>query len=171
VLVADDNEDSALSLALLLRTLGQEVHVARNGHDAVDQALALQPDVLILDIGMPGLNGYEVTRRIRRESWGRRPLIVAITGWGQDADRRRSKDAGFDQHLVKPVTLQMLGRLLIQAPPAVLPIGDSLTGAPAGQNVGTGARGASREDPHGPGSATTAGAGSPAHLAFWERGP
>jgi PAS domain S-box-containing protein len=116
VLVADDNTDAAKTLSLLLRTLGQEVHVVNSGPEALERAMWLRPDVLLLDIGMPGMSGYEVTRRVRSEAWGRRPLIVAMTGWGQEDDRRRSKDAGFDQHMVKPVTLEALCRLLMQAP-------------------------------------------------------
>jgi PAS domain S-box-containing protein len=118
VLVADDNTDAAKTLSLLLRTLGQEVHVVHSGPEALERAMWLRPDVLLLDIGMPGMSGYEVTRRVRAEAWGRRPLIVAMTGWGQEDDRRRSKDAGFDQHMVKPVTLEALCRLLMQAPAA-----------------------------------------------------
>jgi len=116
VLIADDNKDAAHSLALLLQTLGQNVDVVHSGADALARAAVLRPDVMLLDLGMPGMTGYEVARRIRSESWGRKPLMVAITGWGQDEDRRRSREAGFDQHLVKPVMLDALCRVLVQAP-------------------------------------------------------
>ena len=116
ILIADDNVDAARSLSLLLRTMGQEVHVVHNGPEALERANWLRPDVMLLDLGMPGLNGYELARRIRAEAWGRKPLIVATTGWGQEQDRLASKDAGFDQHLVKPVTLDALCRVLVQAP-------------------------------------------------------
>ena len=116
VLIADDNADAAQTLALLLTTLGQDVTIVHDGAAALERAAWLRPDVIVLDIGMPGMNGYEVARRLRAEPWGRRPLVVAMTGWGQEDDRRRSKDAGFDQHMVKPVTLDALCRLLMQAP-------------------------------------------------------
>jgi len=116
VLIADDNADAAQTLALLLRTLGQDVTIVHDGLAALERAAWLRPDVILLDIGMPGMNGYDVARRLRAEPWGRRPLVVAMTGWGQEDDRRRSKDAGFDQHMVKPVTLEVLCRLLMQAP-------------------------------------------------------
>jgi len=116
VLIADDNADAATTLSLLLKALGQEVHIVHDGLEALERAAWLRPDVLLLDIGMPGLSGHEVARRIRSEPWGRRPLLVAMTGWGQAEDRQRSKDAGFDQHVVKPVTLDVLCRVLMQAP-------------------------------------------------------
>jgi PAS domain S-box-containing protein len=116
VLIADDNVDAAQSLAILLQTLGQDVHLAHDGLEAVERAAWLRPDVILMDIGMPGLTGYDAARRIRSEPWGQKPLIVALTGWGQEEDRRRSKDAGFDQHMVKPVTMDAICRVLVQAP-------------------------------------------------------
>ena len=112
ILVVDDNGDSADSLALLLSLAGHETHVARTGPQALARAEALRPDVILLDLGLPGLSGYEVCRRLRAEPWGRTMPIVAITGWGQDDDRQRSKEAGFDGHLVKPIVLDELSALL-----------------------------------------------------------
>jgi signal transduction histidine kinase/ActR/RegA family two-component response regulator len=112
VLVADDNVDSATSLAMLLRLMGNEVHTAHDGLQAVEVARELQPDLALLDIGMPKLNGYETCQRIRAESGGRKVLLVALTGWGQDEDIRRSHLAGFDRHLVKPVEPAALEKLL-----------------------------------------------------------
>ena len=112
ILVVDDNRDAASSVAVLLKMLGHVVETAHDGLEAVERASAFEADVILLDIGMPRLNGYEAARRIRalpREA----PLtLIAVTGWGQDDDRRRSEDAGFDFHLVKPVDLPALTRLL-----------------------------------------------------------
>lgn len=105
ILVVDDNRDAAESLCLLLQTLGHEVQTAFDGQAAVGSARAFRPDVILMDIGLPGLNGYEAARAIRAEPWGRRVTLVALTGWGQPEDRRRSQDAGFDHHLVKPVAI------------------------------------------------------------------
>ena len=102
VLLADDNRDSADVMAELLRMAGHVVHTANDGLEAAALALRLQPDVLVLDIGMPGLNGYEVARRVRAQPWGARPLMIAATGWGQDDDRQKALAAGFDLHLTKP---------------------------------------------------------------------
>ena len=102
VLLADDNRDAAEVMADLLRMSGHVVHTANDGLEAVQLALRLQPDVLVLDIGMPGLNGYEVARQVRAQPWGGRPLLIAATGWGQDDDRQKSLAAGFDLHLTKP---------------------------------------------------------------------
>ena len=115
VLVADDNQDSADSLSLLLTLKGYEVWTAHDGLEAVKAATTHQPDVALLDIGMPKLNGYEVARHIRGQPWGKRMLLVAITGWGQDADKQRAQDAGFDHHLTKPVVLDDLRKLLATA--------------------------------------------------------
>jgi len=112
VLVADDNVDSATSLAMLLRLMGNEVHTAHDGLQAVKVAADLQPDLALLDIGMPKLNGYETCQRIREQSGGRKLMLVALTGWGQDEDIRRSHLAGFDRHLVKPVEPAALEKLL-----------------------------------------------------------
>jgi len=112
VLVVDDNGDSADSLAMLLSLSGHETHVARSGPEALTSADALRPDAVLLDLGLPGLNGFEVCRRLRAGEWAGEIPIIAITGWGQAEDRQRSKDAGFDGHLVKPVVLAELTALL-----------------------------------------------------------
>jgi signal transduction histidine kinase len=103
ILIADDNQDALESLALMLRLEGHEVHCASDGEEALALAGQRRPEIVVLDVGMPKLDGCEVARRIRAESWGRNAVLVALTGWGQDADRRRSREAGFDMHLVKPV--------------------------------------------------------------------
>jgi CheY-like chemotaxis protein len=112
VLVVDDNVDAAVSLGMLLKLAGQEVRVAYEGSTALRQALEFRPELILLDIGMPGMDGYEVCRRLRRESGMEQTTIVALTGWGQDEDRRRSHEAGFDHHIVKPVEPGALHRLL-----------------------------------------------------------
>jgi PAS domain S-box-containing protein len=116
-LVVDDNEDSASSLALLLQISGHEIHVAHDGLEALAAAEQFRPDVALLDIGLPKLNGHDVARRIRAQPWGRGMVLVALTGWGQDVERRKSKEAGFDHHVVKPVDYAALLRLL--EPPGV----------------------------------------------------
>ena len=103
ILIADDNQDALESLALMLRLEGHEVHCASDGEEALTLAGLRRPEIVVLDVGMPKLDGCEVARRIRAESWGRNAVLVALTGWGQDADRKRSREAGFDMHLVKPV--------------------------------------------------------------------
>jgi len=112
VLVADDNRDGADSCATLLEVSGHTVKTAYNGRDAFEFARQFQPDVALLDIGMPELNGYEVAHKIRGEPWGGTIVLVAITGWGQDEDRRRALAAGFDHHLVKPIDPTQLDALL-----------------------------------------------------------
>lgn len=112
ILVVDDNQDSAASLALLLKIAGHETHLAHDGLAAVEAATRIRPDVVLLDIGLPKLNGYDACRRIREEPWGTDMLLVALTGWGQEEDRRRSQEAGFDDHMVKPVDLDALEALL-----------------------------------------------------------
>jgi signal transduction histidine kinase len=111
VLVADDNRDAADSLQRLLALFGHEVRVAYDGASAVSVGSEFRPRVAILDIGMPGTNGYDVARALRRRQ-GQEVTLVALTGWGQDADRRRASDAGFDHHLTKPVDPQTLNSLL-----------------------------------------------------------
>jgi signal transduction histidine kinase/ActR/RegA family two-component response regulator len=103
ILVVDDNRDSADTMAMLLELAGHDACVAYNGEEALAAADAHRPDVILLDIGLPGLSGHDVCRRIREASWGADIMIVALTGWGQDDDRRLSAEAGFDAHLVKPV--------------------------------------------------------------------
>ena len=113
-LVVDDNVDAADSLALLLRLSGQEVRVAHDGPTALLAAQAFRPELVLLDLGMPGMDGYEVARRLRQQPESRTALVVALTGWGQDSDRRRSAEAGFDRHLVKPVEPSDLEKLLAE---------------------------------------------------------
>lgn len=112
VLVADDNEDAGESLAMLLRLDGHEVQVTNNGTDAVALFDQTQPDVVILDIGMPGLSGYEVAGRIRERDAGKEAMLIAVTGWGQQADKARASEAGFDHHFTKPVEPEALSALL-----------------------------------------------------------
>jgi len=114
VLVVDDNRDSATSMAIMLRLLGSEVRIAHDGIEAVELAEKFRPQVVLMDIGMPRLNGYEATRRIREQPWGSDMTIVALTGWGQTMDRAKSKDHGCDGHLVKPVELADLEKLLAE---------------------------------------------------------
>jgi signal transduction histidine kinase len=112
ILIVDDNEDALMSLANLLGLDGHEVRTAANGFVALDAAPIFQPEVAVLDIGMPGLDGYELARRIRAQSWGRTMVLVALTGWGQEADRRRSREAGFDSHWVKPLDVDNFARYI-----------------------------------------------------------
>ena len=112
ILVADDSQDGADSLAFLLKAAGHEVHTAYGGRSAIRLAEELKPDVVLLDIGMPEVSGYDVARAIRREAWGRAMRLIALTGWGQAEHRRRSLEVGFDDHLVKPVELDVLEHLL-----------------------------------------------------------
>lgn len=116
ILVVDDNKDAVDSLSLLLTIVGQTVASARDGIDALSQVERFGPEVVVLDIGLPGLNGYEVARRIRSMEGGSRVVLVALTGWGQDEDRRRTVEAGFDHHLVKPVDFDALKALLAGLP-------------------------------------------------------
>jgi PAS domain S-box-containing protein len=103
ILLADDNLDSADSLAMMLQIAGHQTRTARDGVEALELVTSFRPDVVLLDIGMPRLNGYETCRRIREQSGAEAPVLIALTGWGQDEDRRRSLEAGFDHHFVKPV--------------------------------------------------------------------
>jgi two-component system CheB/CheR fusion protein len=111
ILIADDNRDNAETMRMLLQLAGHEVHLAHTGAEALATAKRERPDIGILDIGMPDLTGYEVAERIRHEAWGKDITLIAITGWGQDADKRRAFAAGFDHHLTKPVDPDALGRL------------------------------------------------------------
>jgi len=112
VLVVDDNRDRAESLSLLLRMEGHQTQTAHDGEEAVAKALSYQPDIILLDIGLPKLNGYEACHAIRGQMHENRPLIIALTGWGQAEDRRKTHDAGFDAHLVKPVEYETLAKIL-----------------------------------------------------------
>jgi CheY-like chemotaxis protein len=115
ILVVDDNEDAAEMLALVLRTRGFEVALAVDGEQALALARAHPPHVVLLDIGLPGIDGYEVARRLRAMPSSVRPVLVAVTGYGQPADRERSREAGFDHHLVKPMAIETLLPLLVPA--------------------------------------------------------
>ena len=112
ILVVDDNPDSATSLEKLLTMTGHEAKTASDGLTAVTEAERYRPEVVLLDIGLPRLNGYDACRLIREQAWGANMIMIAVTGWGQEEDRRRSREAGFDGHLVKPVDLDELMRLL-----------------------------------------------------------
>ncbi len=112
ILVVDDNRDAATSLAELLEVIGHETSIANDGLEAVQAAETFRPDVVLLDIGLPKLNGFEAARRIRQQPWGKAMLLVALTGWGQEEDRRKSSEAGFDAHLVKPADPFALTELL-----------------------------------------------------------
>lgn len=117
MLVADDNVDSAETLALLLQALGNEVRTVHDGLRAVEESESFRPDVALLDIGMPGLDGYEAARVIRAKPWGAGVLLIALTGWGDDDDRRRSREAGFDRHLLKPIDIAHLREALAAGRP------------------------------------------------------
>jgi PAS domain S-box-containing protein len=117
VLVVDDNEDVLHSTSRLIRALGNEVCEASDGAEAIEVAARFRPDVILMDLGMPRLNGYEAARRIREEPWGEDAVLVATSGWGQDDDRRRTKECGFDHHLVKPLALAELQSVLVEPLP------------------------------------------------------
>jgi CheY-like chemotaxis protein len=112
ILIADDNHDSANSLAELLRLEGHEVHVAYDGEQALDIFRSVQPDAALLDIGMPHLSGLEVVKAIRGQSSGHSATLIAVTGWGQEDDRREALASGFDHHLTKPIQPEQLHALL-----------------------------------------------------------
>jgi PAS domain S-box-containing protein len=119
VLLADDNKDAADALGMLLEFSGHEVRVVYNGRSALSLAQTFRPDLAILDIGMPEMNGYELARSLRRMPWGRSITLIALTGWGQDDDRLRATQAGFDHHLTKPVDPETVERLLVSARPSL----------------------------------------------------
>ena len=114
ILVVDDNVDSAESLAMLLTIMGHEIKTAHDGLEALDVAAAFRPEVILLDIGLPKLDGVEVCRRIRQQAWGKDMVVIALTGWGQDEDKRKTLAAGVDAHLVKPVAPAALEQLLAE---------------------------------------------------------
>jgi len=118
VLIIDDNRDAAKTIAMLVEELGASTRIA---HDATTGLQALDesvPDVVFLDIGMPGIDGYETCRQMRRRPSNKAPVIIAVTGWGQPQDKQRALDAGFDAHLTKPVELDALARILTCSPPS-----------------------------------------------------
>jgi PAS domain S-box-containing protein len=118
VLIADDNADAAKALAVLLRLAGHEVQWAADGQEALETAARFNPEAAVVDLAMPRLNGYEVARRLRREPWGQNILLIALTGWAQDEDRQRTKEAGFDVHLAKPASPVVILDLLSGQGPA-----------------------------------------------------
>ena len=118
ILIVDDNRDAADSLGMLMRMLGHEVHTAHDGLEAVGAAAAFQPEVVLLDIGLPKLSGYEAARRIREQKGCAAVRLIALTGWGQSEDRRRTQEAGFDYHLTKPVEIDLLQEILAEPMPS-----------------------------------------------------
>jgi CheY-like chemotaxis protein len=123
ILVVDDNRDAAESMGVLLKLMGADVRAAYDGFEALEVAASFRPEAVLLDIGMPKLHGYDTARRFRQEEWGKEIVLIALTGWGRDEDRRRAEEAGFDGHVIKPVQVsslrQLLERLLDQTPPEV----------------------------------------------------
>ena len=112
ILLIEDDEDSRLLLRRVLERAGMTVVEAETGTQGLRELYGSHPDVVLLDIGLPKLNGYEACRRIREQPWGKRVVLIAVTGWGQEEDRRCSHEAGFDHHVVKPVDPQELRKLL-----------------------------------------------------------
>jgi CheY-like chemotaxis protein len=112
ILVVDDNHDSALSMSMMLSIMGHDTRTAHDGETAVLTAETFLPDVVLLDIGLPKLNGYEVAQRIREQPWGATIFLIAVTGWGQEEDRQRSAEVGLNLHMVKPVEPAVLEKLL-----------------------------------------------------------
>jgi CheY-like chemotaxis protein/two-component sensor histidine kinase len=112
ILIVDDNRDAADSLAMLLRTSGHDIHTAYDGLEAMQVANEFQPEVVLLDIGLPKIDGHEVAQRLRRESWAQHACLIAVTGWSDETDRARSRAAGFDHHLVKPLDTGHLAQVL-----------------------------------------------------------
>jgi len=124
ILIVDDNVDAADSLAQFLKLAGYQTRVAYDGRMAVEMAEILEPAVVLLDLGLPHLNGHEVARRLRALPWGRSAVLIALTGWGQEDDVQRSRQAGFDEHLTKPVDPEVLLQHII-----VLTRGEPQTGS------------------------------------------
>ena len=116
VLVVDYNRDAAASLAMFLKLSGHDAYIAHDGLEAVQRAAQLSPDIILLDIGLPKINGFEAARQIREQSQGKSLVLVALTGWGEEADRQRSREAGFNAHIVKPVHPEVLAILLMEFP-------------------------------------------------------
>jgi signal transduction histidine kinase/ActR/RegA family two-component response regulator len=112
VLIVDDNRDAAASMAMILELMGHEVETAHDGLAALEAAAAFRPDVMLLDIGLPKLNGYEVARSLRQQPWGEQVILIAVTGWGQEEDKRRALEAGCNYHLTKPIDPDGLEKLL-----------------------------------------------------------
>lgn len=116
ILIADDNRDAADSLGMLLKLAGHDIRIARTGGEALAVANQFRPEVGVIDIGMPDIDGYEVAERIRHEAWGEEMTLIAVTGWGQADDKRRALAAGFDRHMTKPVDPEELERAFRKTP-------------------------------------------------------
>jgi CheY-like chemotaxis protein len=116
VLVVDDNQDAAFTMSLILKKQGHMVKTAYDGVEAVQSAESFKPDVIFMDIGMPRMNGFDACKAIRSMQWGKSIHIIALSGWGQEEDRNKSEEAGFDQHIVKPIERRTLERLMNEAP-------------------------------------------------------
>ena len=118
ILLVDDSVEFAKIFERVVTRLGHDVRTARDGVEGAEAALEFRPDVVLLDIGLPGPDGYDVARRIRDHPWGKGMIIVALTGYGQVIDERRFHDAGFDAHLAKPVDIEVLVTLIGRSPPS-----------------------------------------------------
>jgi CheY-like chemotaxis protein len=118
ILVVDDNEDAATLLAMTLSIYGHDTRIAHDGPQALAVAAEYRPDIVFLDIGLPTVDGYDTARAIREQPWGKDVRLVALTGWGHAADRRRSREAGFDHHLVKPADAETIVELIASLEPA-----------------------------------------------------
>jgi CheY-like chemotaxis protein len=118
VLVVEDNRDAAESMRVLLQLFGHQADVAFDGLQAIEKASEFRPAIILLDISLPKLDGYDTALRLRQQPWGKHIVLVALTGWGQEEDKRRTKAAGFDLHLVKPVDLKLLQEILSSFQPA-----------------------------------------------------
>lgn len=115
ILVVDDHKDAARVLGILLNSLGHEVQTANDGRQALDAVASFRPEIVFCDIGLPTIDGYEVARRVRQQPDLNGIKLIALTGWGQDQDKQRTREAGFDHHLVKPVAVKTLRDLLAAA--------------------------------------------------------
>ena len=115
VLLVDDNRDVVRAFARLVRALGHDVEVTFSGDEALVAAERFRPDVVLMDVGLPGLDGYETAAALRSTPWGETAMLIAITGWAREADRQRAYEAGFDRHLVKPIEPHVLEALLCEA--------------------------------------------------------
>ena len=122
ILTVEDDQDTAQNLALLLRREGHEVNIAPDGPAALSSAQVHQPDVVLLDIGLPGMNGYDLARQLYQQEGQKRPLIIAVTGYGGENDRQHSEEAGIDLHLVKPVDPGQLQKVLRRFERVILPL-------------------------------------------------
>ena len=137
LLIVDDNRDALESLATLMQMAGHRTEMAEDGERALELAARCAPDVVLLDLGLPRIDGYEVARRIRAAPWGKSLVLVALTGWGQEEDRRRTREAGFDSHMVKPLNLEALFEYLERLPPAGGKLDPAVPGSGAGRTVRT----------------------------------